>query len=161
MLDNFVLVFWKHSKIQNRLFQLEGTFSNHLVLLLDHFRADQMLKHFLRVFSKCLIKADRQGAFTTSSGGLSHYLASLSVKQSFLMSSPNLCSVLGSKFAELRLYQNSDFEVFASSGLSSVHRVSQRCFGLCWSTIENMNKVLMSDWKKTKHPRTKTTPQAK
>ena len=37
------------SYLLNRIFQLEGTYNNQLVQLLDHFRADQKLKHVIVV----------------------------------------------------------------------------------------------------------------
>ena len=60
------------------------TYSDHLVQLPDHSRADQKLK------PKCLFNTDRLGAYTTSPGSLLQCLTTLSVMKSFLLSSLNL-----------------------------------------------------------------------
>lgn len=41
---------------QNRIFQLEETYKNHLVQLPDHFRADQKLKEIIKAVVQMLLK---------------------------------------------------------------------------------------------------------
>ena len=41
---------------QNRLFQLEGTYSDHLVQLPDQFRADQRLRHVIKGLAQMPLK---------------------------------------------------------------------------------------------------------
>jgi len=40
--------FFLQSVEKNRIFQLEGTYNNHLVQLPDHFRADKKLEHVIK-----------------------------------------------------------------------------------------------------------------
>jgi len=52
----------------NRLFQLEGTYNDHLVQLPDQFRADQKLKRVIKGIVQMPLNTDRLGASTSALG---------------------------------------------------------------------------------------------
>lgn len=60
---------------ENRIFQLEGTYKDHVVQLPGQFRADPKFRHVAKdIFFKYLLNMDRLGASTSSLGVLFQYL---------------------------------------------------------------------------------------